>query len=104
MKELFELGLIENRKIASPNDTVLREKHGLRIFFSSYQQKKGMDLATVSSWLGHADKKTTLKHYTQVLYDDDNVTGTNNLMSNFLNEDSESVTNKSAKAYLKQVV
>jgi len=104
LKSLFELGLIENRKIASPNDTVLREKHGLRIFFSSYQQKKGMDLATVSKWLGHKDKNTTLKHYTQVLYNDDNVTGTNNLMSNFLNEDSESVTNKSAGAYLKQVV
>ena len=35
---------------------------------------------------------------------DGNATGTNNRMSNFLNEDSESVTNKSAKSYLKQVV
>tara|TARA_B100000686_G_scaffold83305_1_gene90093 strand:- start:1122 stop:1532 length:411 start_codon:yes stop_codon:yes gene_type:complete len=86
LNNLFELGLIKNKKIASPSDTVLREKHGLRIFFSSYQQKKGMDLATVSEWLGHADKKTTLKHYTQVLYDGDNIISTNNLMSDFLDE------------------
>ena len=86
LKSLFELGLIENKKIVSPNDTVLREKHALRVFFSSYNQQMGEDVAKVSKWLGHKDKQTTLNHYTRVIYDGDKLISTNNLMSNFLDE------------------
>ena len=42
------------------------------------------DLATVVSWLRPQDKQITLNHYTQVLYMDNNIIETNNLMSSFL--------------------
>jgi len=85
LKELFELGLIENRDIASPNDSNLRNKHTLRRFYSSWKQMKGDSLADVSAWIGDTIS-TTLNYYTKQIDSEDNVKETNYSFSSFYEE------------------
>ena len=92
---LKELGLIENERESSPNDSNLRKQHTLRKFFTSWQNMNGHSIANVSAWIG--DKiSTTQDYYMKQIESEDNLIETNNSFSSFYEE--------SEKTHLKQVV
>ena len=82
-RNLFQLGLVKNKKITNAEDSILAETHSFRKFFASYNLKQNNDVAKISRWLGHRKQKTTLEHYSLVIYDDESLVQTNNLMSGF---------------------
>ena len=65
-------------------DSILAETHSFRKFFASYQLKHGNDVANVSAWFGHAKQSATLDHYSLVIYDDESLVQTNNLMADLI--------------------
>tara|TARA_Y100001963_G_scaffold160021_1_gene267120 strand:- start:812 stop:2308 length:1497 start_codon:yes stop_codon:yes gene_type:complete len=92
---LKELGLIENERESSPNDSYLRKQHALRKFFSSWKTQNGESVTDVSAWIG--DKiSTTQDYYMKQIESENNKLKTNSSFSSFYEE--------SEKTHLRLVV